>query len=75
MNKSSSLFRHLLFAIVMACAAGTVAAKLPVAPETPESKAKAEEAAAKAAAAAKEAAADRDRYMDKAVANHKEQKK
>ena len=72
MKKTSSLLRQLSIAVVLACAAGTAVAKLPVPPETPESKAKAQEAAAKAAAAAKQAAEELSRYQDKAVANYKE---
>ena len=50
MNNAISVLRHLSVAVVLAFVAGTATAKLPVPPETPESKAKAEEAAAKAEA-------------------------
>jgi hypothetical protein len=69
MKKTHSLLVRLSLAAAIACTAGIAAAKLPVPPETPESKAKAEEASAKAAAASKKASEDLARYMDKAVAN------
>jgi hypothetical protein len=72
MKKTHSLLMRLSLAAAIACTTGLAAAKLPVAPETPESKAKADEARAKAAAASQKAAEDLSRYMDKAVANWKE---
>lgn len=72
MKSLTSLFTMLLVAFSLAGAAGTAAAKLPVPPETPESKTKAQEAADKAAAAAKKEVEDLGRYQDKAVANHKQ---
>jgi hypothetical protein len=66
------LFRGLLVAVALAGTFGIAAAKLPVPPETPESKAKADDTAAKAAAAAKKEAEDLSRYQDKAVVNFKE---
>ncbi len=72
MKRLTSLFARPLLAGAFAAAAGTAAAKLPVPPETPESKAKAQEAAGKAAAALKKDTEDLGRYQDKAVANHKE---
>ena len=72
MKKSNSLFRQSLIGLVLATGVSVAAAKLPVAPETPESKAKTEEVAAKAAVAAKKDAEDLGRAQDKAVANLKE---
>ena len=72
MKRLTSLFPGLLIAVALAGAAGTTAAKLPVPPETPESKAQAQEVAAKAAAAVKKEAEEIGRYQDKAVANYKE---
>lgn len=72
MKESNSPFKNLLVGLVLAAGVSTAAAKLPVPPETPESKAMAQEAAAKAAATAKKAAEDLARSQDKAVANYKE---
>jgi len=62
----------LLVTSVLALTAAPAAAKLPVPPETPESKAKAQEVADKAAAAARRETEDLLRYQDKAVANYKQ---
>ena len=71
MKRSNALFRELLLASALALCVSTAAAKLPVAPETPESKAKADEAKEKAAAAAKTEADQLAGARDKAVANYK----
>ena len=73
MKKSNTLIGQLLVALVLATGISTAAvAKLPVAAETPETKAKAEEAKAKVAEVAKKAAEDLAEAQDKAVANYKE---
>jgi hypothetical protein len=71
MNKSNSLLRELLVALVLTLCVSSAAAKLPVPEATPESQAKAEEAKSKAAAAAKKAAELLGSAQDKAVANYK----
>jgi hypothetical protein len=72
MKRTQLLLADLLVAIAVATIATPAFAKLPMPPETPESKAKAEEAAAKAAAAAKREAEDLARYQDKAAAHYRE---
>ena len=72
MNNAISVLRHLSVAVVLAVVAGTATAKLPVPPETPESKAKAEEAAAKAEAVKKKTAEDLAQAIERAVANYQQ---